>query len=112
MAVEVLDASFLSFPVTCGQWDDSDGRGIRHSSVIHLLGFWTCLEEFDGLFRHGAKEELVEHGGSTSVWTYDDWDKDPVGLQHVIINLLSCEGGMVVWITMSIPSELLLLLLN
>ena len=54
----------------------------------------------------------MEHGAPTYVWTYDDWDEDPVGLQHVIIDLLSCEGGMVVWITMTIPSELLLLLFN
>ena len=112
MPIEMLGASFLSLPVACGQWDDSDGRGIRRGSVIHLLGFGACLEEFDGLVRHGTEEELVEHGSPASVWTDGDWDEDPVGLQHVMIDLFSGEGGMVVWITMTIPSELLLLLLN
>ena len=54
----------------------------------------------------------MEHGAPASVWTDDDWDKDPVGLKHIIIDLLPGEGGVVVWTTMSIPSKLLLLLLN
>ena len=108
----MLGTSFLSLPVACGQWDDSDGRGIRHGSVIHLLGFGACPEEFDGLFRHGAEKELVEHGSPASVWADGDWDEDSVGLQHVMNDLFSGEGGIVVWITKTIPSELLLLLLN
>ena len=54
----------------------------------------------------------MEHGPPVSVWTDDEWDKDPVGLQRVIIDFLPGEEGVVVWITMSIPSELLLFLLN
>ena len=50
MPIELLGASLLSHPVSCGQRDDSNGRGIRHGPIIHLLvGFGTRLVKFDGL---------------------------------------------------------------
>ena len=50
MSVKMLGASFLGLSVMWGQWYDSNGRGIGHGPIIHLLGFRTRLEELDWLF--------------------------------------------------------------
>ena len=54
----------------------------------------------------------MEHRAPASVWADGNWDEDLVGLQHVIIDLLPSEGGVVIWIIMSVLSKLLLILLN
>ena len=48
MSVQVLGASFLGLPVTCGLRDNSNGGGIGHGPIIHLLGFWPRLEKMIG----------------------------------------------------------------
>ena len=54
----------------------------------------------------------MEHGTPTSVWTNGHRDEYPVCHQEVMNDLLLVKGGVVEWITISVPSEFLLLLLN
>ena len=45
MSLKMLGASFPGFPVPCGQGDNSNGGGIGHGLIIHLLGFRPRLEK-------------------------------------------------------------------